>query len=171
MKILKKEPGKDTNWLSICNMCFKFQEECTCTSEKRSMLGIDPHIIKSLQILHSKGYQTVGCCQGHVLTYETKGGNVYTQLSGFYVTFDIHSFEDMKKEQKKHPELFEGFELRLCRKMEDKRYEITMPNIRKRGDMFDFFVQKRNERISRLENLFSQLEHRKITEDIIITYY
>ena len=168
MKSLKTENGE---WEYICNTCFKYKEECKCRDKEHSYLGIDSHIIKRIQILHSKGYQTVGCCEGHVREYETDKGNIYTELSPTYISFDIHSLEDIKRELVKHKEFSQEIKIIPFPRMESERYQLVIDSYKKRGGSFDFFVQKRNERIKNLENLFSLFESRVVTEPIIKTYY
>ena len=170
-KFLEKE---EAIWHYICNTCFKSKEECKCTNADKSSLGIDKDIIKIIQLLHEKNYQTLGCCQGHCAKYVTEKGNVYSTLSPTYISFDIASKKDMEKELKKLNDADKntiGVVMEPFRKMENERYQLVVPGIKKGGDSFDFFVQKRNERLSFLENWIKGFKVRTKTEPTIKTYY
>ena len=162
--IFKSEPNE---CVYICNTCFKLRGDCNC--EDNSYLGLDEHIVKTIQLLHSKGYQTIGCCEGHVQLYTTPSGCTYSSLSDTYISLDIHSYEEMKKEVKKSGNT--EIKVKLFKGMENKRYQIILPGIKKKGDWYDVLIDYKKNRIKELEESIEKFKKRKITEKIIKTHY
>lgn len=161
--VFKKEK---TEWKYICNICFNYKEKCIC-NRQTSCLGIDSNIIKCLQILHSKNYQTVSCCEGHLSTYKTQRGITYTNLSDTYITFDIHSLEDIKKELSNVD--WEILKLEIL--PDGKRYQLNVVGMRVKGDKYDKLLEYKHNNIHILENIFNKFKKRRMTEEVIITNY
>ena len=164
-KILKQEKN---DWEYICNLCYKKQGECKCAG---SVLGLDPNIIEHIQLLQARNYQTVGCCEGHVITYETEGGNVITSLSPLYISLDNHSYEDFTNEMKVNPKWQEcGFELIEVKKL--NRYQLVYKKmIKKNNDVYEDMKVKKNLILLNLKECILSMKKRKRTEPVIITSY
>lgn len=57
----------------VCPLCFHQLHECTCkTFPPYSLLFIDEGIQRHIRALKSKGYITVGCCEGHYKSYSAE---------------------------------------------------------------------------------------------------
>ena len=158
--ILKSD---NSSWQYICNKCFKRQGECDC---KSTLLGIDPNIIKALQILHRKNYQTVGCCEGHIITYKTPKGTIYTQLSQGYITLDSHSYNDIQREKEK------GFNFTITPiDPKTNRYQILIPGRKVKMDRFEDFQVIKKVQLASLEECLEKFAVRDRREPIILTNY
>ena len=164
-KILKQE---QVPWEYICNKCYKRQGECDCGG---SVLGLDPNIIEHIQLLQARNYQTVGCCEGHVITYETAGGNIITMLSPLYISLDNHSYEDFKKEMVKNPKWKEyGFDLIEVKNL--NRYQLVYKQaIKKAADIYEDMQIKKKLILLNLRECISSMDKRERVEPIITTSY
>lgn len=150
-------------WEYICNRCYKYRGECGC---KSSYLGLDPGIIKSVQILHDKNYQTVSCCEGHIITYKTDKGVIYTKLSQGYITLDSHSYPDILKEIEK------GFSFEVTAvDLKANRYNILLPEKKLVSNRYEYIESIKASQIKELEEELKRFNARSIKEPIIITNY
>ena len=154
-------------WQYICNICFERRGMCKC--ENNSYLGIDPNIIEHLQILHQKNYQTVGCCEGHIVTYQVPSGKIYTHLSATYISFDINSLADFEAEINKINQNL--FIIVPFKGMEETRFQIIIPEKYGRGDKFEEFMKFKSKRLKLLKEIFLNMGARERKEPLIITNY
>ena len=154
-------------WKYICNTCFNYQSECKCTGQ-HNFLGMDEHIIESIQILHSKRYQTVGCCEGHVSVSLGHKGGIHTSYFPLYISLDHHSLEDFKREFENNPEWEEnGFALIPSKELGgNNRYQLVYnKKIRAKGDKYDDFMAKKMDILKKLNILLNSLQVRAWGED------
>ena len=170
-KLVKTDPGK---WEYICNTCFEYINDCKCQCADKNSLGIDSNIIKSIQILHKKKYQTDGCCEGHVILKWTEKQGFYTVYFPLYISLNIASFEDFKKEFANNPEWQEkGFALIPVEKIPNRYQLVYAKGIKLKGDKFDEMISKKLEIIEQLNVLLNSLQIRTWgkNEKVIKTYY
>lgn len=148
---------ESTHWKRICNLCFEPYLRCDCLKD-RSTIEVDSNVAEILRLFHLKKYQTVSCCEGHIRVYETEKGNVYTTYSSPYITFDIHSLEDMKKEIVN----WKDFEIEI---LDDKRYQINGKAFKRKGDRrYDAIYYKKN-LLNELANNIEKMKERKWGKD------
>lgn len=155
---------ESTHWVRICNLCFEPFGRCDCVGE--NAIEVDSNIAEILRLFHSKKYQTVSCCEGHIRVYETEKGNVYTTYSSPYITFDIRSLEDMKKEIVN----WKDFEIEI---LDNNRYQINGKSLKVKGDRRYTAIDYKRNLLNELVNNIKKMKEREWAkgETLIQTTY